>query len=104
VDSRAQEVVVKALDDCKALQQAGATFLHTIVPNLLLIQYLSYYCLQQAGGKILECNQKRQRHNMAVRALQLLLWVVLCGVLLAIGYWVPPLLVYEALSYECMGP
>mmetsp|Transcript_42297 Transcript_42297/g.62183 ORF Transcript_42297/g.62183 Transcript_42297/m.62183 type:complete len:476 (+) Transcript_42297:158-1585(+) len=62
VDSRAQEVVVRALEDCKSLRDLGE--------------------------KLLVYNQTRNSHNRGVKALQVLLWLVLLGVSLAGGYWV----------------
>ena len=61
VDSQAQEVVVKALDDCKALTQLG--------------------------DKILESQTKRVRHNRSVKALQVLLWLFLMALLMVACYW-----------------
>lgn len=62
VDTRAQEVVVKALDDCKALKDLGE--------------------------KVLLCNHAHNSHNRAVKALQVLLWLLLLGVVVTGGYWV----------------
>ena len=50
VDTRAQEVVVKALEDCRALTQLGE--------------------------RILACDRASHGYNRGVKALQLLLWLV----------------------------
>jgi hypothetical protein len=62
VDTRAQEVVVKALDDCKALTHLSE--------------------------KILACNDRRISRNRAALALQVVLWLVAMGLLAVAAYWV----------------